>query len=745
MIGKKISHYEIIEKLGEGGMGVVYKAEDTKLKRTVALKFLPPELTRDPEAKQRFIREAQAASALEHNNICNIHEIDETEDGQTYIVMACYEGEILKDKIQRGILKIEEAIDIAIQIAQGLEKAHKKGIVHRDIKPANVFITEDGVIKILDFGLAKLAGQAQLTKDSSTLGTVAYMSPEQLSGKDVDQRTDIWLLGVVMYEILTGELPFKGDYEQAVMYAILNEEPESVTTLKSQIPDQLEKIVAKSLKKNLSDRYQDMHGLRSDLEKLKKKMNHMAMKVADERGDESSSIAVLPFVNMSADPENEYFSDGLTEELINSLTKLKDLHVVARTSSFAFKGKDIDIREIGNRLNVQKVLEGSVRKAGNSIRITAQLINIEDGYHVWSDRYDRDLEDVFAIQDEISLAIVENLKIKLMGEEKEALIKRKTHDVEAYNLYLKGIYFARMLTIEGYKKAIEYLEQAIQRDSSYALAYYGLSVVYVSRSYWGNLPPKEAYPKACTYAKKALEIDESLAEVHAVLGFIYSHYDWNWKSAEQEFKQALQLNLNHAMTHFYYSIFLFFTGRNKEAIIEAMRARELDPLSSFINAFFGHALFYVGRYDESIEELRNTITLNPNFWYSHYCLGITYIGKSMYKEAILEIERAVKLSDVAPNVVTWLAVTCYGSGDKNRAKELFASLKARMKREYIPPTCFSYIYFIFGDLDQAYLWLEKAFEGHDSFVPWMRIIPKVRSRITDPRFKAVFKKMGLEE
>ena len=523
MIGKKISHYEILEKLGEGGMGVVYKAQDTKLKRIVALKFLPPELTRDSDAKQRFINEAQATSALDHQNICTVHEIDEvpTEgQEQTFIVMACYEGETLNDKIRRGPLEIEEAIHIAIQIAHGLEKAHKKGIVHRDIKPTNIILTEDGVVKIVDFGLAKLTGQVKITKAGTTIGTAAYMSPEQARGKEVDHLTDIWSLSVVLYEMVTGQLPFKGEYEQSVIYSILNEEPEPIISVSME----LDRIVKKALNKNPEDRYDSIEEIMTDLKALRKGIENESMK---KQGEKKSvpSIAVLPFVDMSPQKDQEYFCDGMAETLINALSNISELHVVARTSAFSFKGVNLDVREIGQRLNVKTVLEGSVQKAGKRIRITAQLINIIDGYHLWSEKYDRDMEDIFDIQDEISLAIVENLKVKLLGKEKAFLVKRRTDDVEAYNQYFKGIYFVRLYTTEGYEKATEYFELSLQNDPNYALAYYGLSAVSYVKSFWGNVPPKEAYPKARIYAEKALEIDTTLAEAHAALGFINMFYD----------------------------------------------------------------------------------------------------------------------------------------------------------------------------------------------------------------------------
>jgi len=439
MINKIISHYKILEKLGEGGMGVVYKAQDTKLKRIVALKFLTPQALGNKEERIRFFNEAQTAALLDHPNICTIYEIDEVND-QIFIATAYVEGESLKQKLESGPLKLEEALKIAIQVAEGLKEAHDKDIVHRDIKSANIMVTNKGQAKIMDFGLAKSTVGIPETKTEVTMGTVAYMSPEQASGEDADQRTDIWSLGVVLYEMLSGQLPFKGDYNQALMYSILNQKPESIKTLRSNVPLELEQIINKALGKSPDSRYQSAKEICIELKNVSKSSESVKEK-------SQPSIAVLPFVNLSADPEQEYFCDGMAEEIINALTHVEGLRVVARTSAFSFRGKVIDIREIGKMLNVKTLLEGSVRKAGNQIRIAAQLVNVADGYHLWSERYDRDIgqlccpEDIFAIQDEISLAIVDNLKVKLFGEEKEKLIKRHTEDIDAYSLYLKGRYF----------------------------------------------------------------------------------------------------------------------------------------------------------------------------------------------------------------------------------------------------------------------------------------------------------------
>jgi len=498
MIGKTILNYKILEKLGEGGMGVVYKARDTKLDRLVALKFLPPQIAASEQERQRFKIEAQAAAALNHPNIATIHAIEEVED-ELFIVMEYIEGRELGEIVQSAIPNLESAIDIATQIAAGLQAAHEKGITHRDIKSANIMITEEGRVKIMDFGLAKIRGGAQFTKVGTTLGTAAYMSPEQARGEEVDHSTDIWAFGIVLYEMLTGELPFKGDYEQAVIYSILNEEPKSIMELRNDMPSQLTRIVEKTLKKNPIDRYQTTRDLMEELKALGKPGPSIQAKRVVH------TVAVLPFTNMSNDKEQEYFCDGMAEDIINDLVRLEDLHVVARTSSFAFKDKNLDIREIGLKLGAHSIVGGSVRKAGNRLRITAQLIDVADGYHLWSERYDRELKDVFAIQDEIAKNIVRALEIKLSKREKHVFEKVKTKDVQAYDFYIRGRAYYHQGDRDKTHLAILMFRKAIQKDKNYALAYAGLADSY-SHLYMYYDKRDENLEHALSASRKAFEL-----------------------------------------------------------------------------------------------------------------------------------------------------------------------------------------------------------------------------------------------
>ena len=570
--GTRLGQYEIASLIGGGGMGLVYKAQDTRLKRLVALKLLLPELTRDETAKQRFLQEAQAASALDHPNICTIHEINETPDGQFYLVMAYYEGETLKEKIEHGPLPITDAIDAAVQVGQGLAKAHEAGITHRDIKPANLMLTADGTVKILDFGLAKLAGAEGITQTGTALGTVAYMSPEQLRGQEVDQRSDIWSLGVVTYEMVAGQRPFKGEQLQAVSVGILQSQPAPPTGSRTGVPLELERVVDRALAKAVADRYQTVADLLSELRTVKRALDSGATAAA---GAEKAvpSIAVLPFSNMSPDPEQEYFCDGIAEELIDALARLEGLRVVARTSAFQFKGQALDVGEIGKRLKVGTVLEGSVRKAGNRLRINAQLINTSDGYHLWSERYDRQMDDVFAVQDEIARSVVEKLKVKLLGEHEAPVIKRPTDNLEAYNLFLKGRYYFSKLTKEALTRSLECFTQALAKEPTYAQAHAGVAVAQTVRAVYGGAVSREVMPSAKEAALKALALDETVADAHMALGSVLHYYDWDWLGAEHQYRRALELNPSDTLVRAVYA-----------HLLRAVSTSVRQPVSEFTEA-----------------------------------------------------------------------------------------------------------------------------------------------------------------
>jgi serine/threonine-protein kinase len=744
--GTMISHYEIIERIGAGGMAVVYKARDAKLKRLVALKLLSPTLIRDEEAKERFVREAQAASALDHPNICTVHEIDETEGGQMFISMSYYEGGTLKDVIRDKPLTSAKAVEIAVQVAQGLAEAHEKGVIHRDIKPANIMMPAKGQVKIMDFGLAKLSGGKGITEIGMPMGTVAYMSPEQAQGKDVDYRTDIWSLGVVLYEMVSGQPPFKGENAHAIIYSILNVDPVPVTSIRPGIESRLERIISKALTKEPDSRYRNARDLLADLREIGCGLDTSVLKEHPPPAGVKASIAVLPFVDMSPEKDQEYFCDGMAEELISALTKIEGVQVASRTSAFQFKGKGQSINEIGERLRVQTVLEGSVRKAGNRLRITAQLVSVCDGYQLWSEKYDRDIADIFAIQDEISLAIVEKLKIDLLGGEKAELVKRHTDDLEAYNLYLRGRYFWNKRTARDVEKAIACFKQAVARDPGYALAQAGLADAYITLPDYSHMPPAEALMKAKEAALKALETDEMLAEAHASLGFAIHELEWDWVAAEMHLRRALEINPRYVTAHHWYALFLLRMGRSGEAIKEIETAAELDPLSLVVNRNLGAVLYYARDYDRAIEVLRKTLEMDPGFSFAHVYLGESYLQKSMYEEALaeFEMERAVAGEWMA-EVETRLGAGYARAGHTDKAREILDDLLQRSKQMYVSPFMLAIMYFVLNENDRGFECLEEAYRSQDTDLSYLKIEPILDPVRSDPRYKALLERIGLTD
>jgi len=720
--GTLISHYRILKKVGEGGMGVVYEALDTKLDRAVALKFLPPRLLCDDEAKARFEHEAKAASALNHPNIATIHETDDVE-GHCFISMEYLEGGSLKDLLENTELSVKEILDLALQIGEGLNAAHESGAVHRDIKPDNIMLTKSGLAKITDFGLAKLKGVTGLTKEGTTLGTLHYMSPEQVQGKGIDHRSDIFSFGAVLYEMVTGQLPFRGDNEAAVIHSILTRDPEPVGLSRSDLPRELERIIAKALAKEVDSRYQRADYMLADLRRARATL--AAKKSRDDRQavEHRPSIAVLPFTNLSADPEQEYFCDGMAEEIINALTHVEGLRVVARTSAFAFKDKSGDIREIGRQLDVENVLEGSVRKAGKRVRITAQLIGVADGYHIWSEKFDREMQDIFGIQDEISLAIVDRLKVRLLDKSKAELTKRHTEDLEAYQLYLKGRYFWNRRTRRALEKATGYFTQAIDKDPAYPFPYFGLADTYNILYSQGHIPLGKAYTNAKKAALRALELDDSLAGAHTSLAEIKCVFESDYDGAEQEFRRAIEINPGYATAHHWYSMLLVGAGRFDEAVEEGERALELDPLSTIIelhvaglrssaydwdgaeelyrnaleidaaneNILAAYALFLikVGRQGEALASINRALELAPdNPWINGYYMGLLYYARE-YDKSIEVGLRLLGMAMVPPYVPAMIGMDYVMKGMREEALGVLVKARELLSAEHTPAHSFA--------------------------------------------------------
>jgi serine/threonine protein kinase/TolB-like protein/Tfp pilus assembly protein PilF len=842
--GTKLGRYEIRSLLGAGGMGEVYRAQDTVMRRPVALKLLPQHFTANQDRLHRFKREAYAVSSLNHPNILTIYEIG-AENELNFIATELIEGESLRQHLQRTSLELSEVLDIGMQIASALSAAHAAGIIHRDIKLENVMLRHDRLVKVLDFGLAKLiehkSDEVDLkaptkpmnrTEPGTVMGTTGYMSPEQARGLEVDERTDIWSLGVVLYEMVTGRLPFEGETASDVVAAILKTESPTLTRYAPNVPAELERIVAKALRKNREERYQVVKDLGLDLKSLKQRLEfetelartgalgksgeaqqemigtggatatmpqgavpqsaagsvhtttssaeyivgeikrhklaaililativaalvtiaYFASSRSSVGGDQASvpapsaelgirSIAVLPFANATGNPDTEYLSEGISEGIINSLSQLTGMKVIARSSSFQYKGKEVNPQEVARALGVEAILTGRVAQHAGGLLISVELVNARDKTQMWGEQYNRKATDLFAVQKEISQEISEKLRLKLSGEDRLQLAKRETGDPEAYQLYLKGRFYWNRRTAENLKKAIEQFQQAVDKDPNYALAYVGLADCYLLLEEYAGTPTSETVPKAKAYAEQALQLDGSLAEAHASLGLIHDSL-WQWAEAEREFKRAIELNPNYPTARHWYSRYLRNVGRFDESLAEIKRAQQLDPLSLVITGNLIYSYLATGDVNAAIEQGRKAIELDANSPIGHLYLGLAYL-KQGHPEALAHLQKAVELSDRASEPLGYLGYANATVGKRPEALAIIQEIKGKYARREALGQYLALVYAGLGEKDQAFAWLEKDFQARSAQLPEIRWLSEFDSLRSDPRYADLLRRMEL--
>jgi eukaryotic-like serine/threonine-protein kinase len=782
--GSRLGPYEILGQIGAGGMGEVYRARDTRLGREVAVKVLPEQFSSDPERMSRFEREARAASALSDSHIVAVFDVGEAR-GVHYFVCELVDGSDLRGILAKERPSVKKTLDLSRQIASGLAAAHEKGIVHRDLKPENILITKGGEAKVGDFGLAKLRESEQaplsqlptsdraLTAQGLVFGTVAYMSPEQARGKSVDFRSDQFSFGSILYEMLTGKRPFERETAAQTLTAIIEDEPAPIVQTNPAAPEPLRWVVERCMAKDPEERYASTRDLVRDLKHMQDLPSARSLGVGEaakaigpsrvvrgvgplviglllaggalllSRSNRGGvrSLAVLPFVNAGSDPSGEYLSDGITDSLINSLSQLPTLQVMAHSTVFSLKGHAIDPRQAGRELDVGAVLAGRLVQRGDTLVVEAELVDVSSGAQIWGDRYSRKLSDILALQDEISSEIAEKLKLRLSGEDKRRLTKRYTENVEAYRAYLQGRYYAGKFTEEGWKKAFEYFRRAIAIDPTYALAYAGLTVACWNVSNVQKAP-REVMPEGEAAARRAVEIDDDLAEAHASLALVMMAYDWDRAGAEREYRRAIDLNPRYPSVHQWYGWHLGLLGRSDEAIDQMRRAQQLDPLSGEITAFLGLSFYWARRYGPAIEQLRKSIELDPDSWFWHSLRGWAYLQNGQTEEAFAEIRKSRELDD-NPWTLADLGHAYAATGKRLDAEKVLAELMARAQGHYVSKYLVARIYAALGQKDTAFEWMDKAYEDRDESETWLKVDPMMDGLRGDPRTSDLLRRLGL--
>jgi serine/threonine-protein kinase len=731
-----VGRFTTLTQIGQGGMGVLYRAFDPHLNRDIALKFLKPAAL-DPASETRFLNEARAAAALDHPNVCTVYDIGAVGE-RVYIAMAYIEGESLKQRIARAPVPFDEAVEICMQVALGLREAHSKGIVHRDIKPSNLLITHGGVVKIVDFGLALLPTDENITRENLSVGTPRYMSPEQVRGQTVDPRADLWSLGVTLYETLSRSLPFTGQTVPALVHAILFDQVDWQRVRQVESLARLEPVFRKLLVKDRNQRCASADELIVDL----KRLTTLTSGPPHSSVPPESCIAVLPFANLNPEGNTEYFSDGLTDELINALAQFEGLRVVSRSSAFAFKGQSQSIKAIGEQLKVPTILEGSVRSVGNRLRVTVQLTNVADGFNLWSERFDREMRDIFELQDEITLGIVEKLKLKLTPTRAAPPDSSSSGRFEAYDVYLEGKYNWNRQTEDGFNKAILCFERATQVDPSFGAAHAGLADAYTFLGFHGLAPSLEIFPKARAAAARALGIDPTLPDANISMGYVKLYHDWNWKEAEYYLRRAIEVNPSSAKAYYSLMLCLVQTGRFDEGRATLEKSLELDPFNMLYQTSAGWLEYYAKRPRVAIEKLEDALKLDrtyPELWVA---MGAAFEQLGLFKESIEHLEKAASIYGKHPLVQAFLGSAYASAEEREKAVAVISKLDNLAETQFVPSVCRAIVYAALQDKEQTFAHLRAAAEARDAFLCWLNVLPLSESLRPDPRFTELLTQIG---